>query len=87
MKRVTASEARRLWFRLLDEVLDGEVVVIARRGRRIVIRREDPAHATRQKHPDYSRILRIREPDAADTWRWEWRGPEQDITLREDADE
>jgi hypothetical protein len=26
MKRVTASEARRLWFRLLDEVLDGEVL-------------------------------------------------------------
>jgi antitoxin (DNA-binding transcriptional repressor) of toxin-antitoxin stability system len=87
MKRVTASEARRLWFRLLDEVLDGEVVVITRRGGRIVIRRDDPTHATRKKHPDYSRILRIREPDSADTWRWEWRGPELDITLREDSDE
>lgn len=87
MKRVTASEARRLWFRLLDEVLEGEVVVITRRGGRIVIRRDDPSGAKRGKHPDYSRILRISEPDAADSWRWDWRGPEQDITLREDADE
>ncbi|HEX6135749.1 MAG TPA: type II toxin-antitoxin system prevent-host-death family antitoxin [Longimicrobiales bacterium] len=84
---MTASEARRLWFRLLDEVLDGEVVVITRRGRRIVIRREDPGRAVREKHPDYSGILHISEPDVADTWRWEWRGPEQDLTLRKDTDE
>ena len=87
MKRVTASEARRLWFRLLDEVLDGEVVVITRRGGRVVIRRDDSTGATRQKHPDYSGILRIREPDAADRWGWEWGGPEKEITPREDSPE
>jgi hypothetical protein len=32
MKRVTASEARRNWFRLLDEVAAGAVVVIERGG-------------------------------------------------------
>lgn len=87
MKRVTASEARRLWFRLLDEVLDGEVVAITRRGRRIVIRREDPLEAAEQPLPDYDAILRIRDADAADTWRWDWPGPEQDLTLRDDPDE
>lgn len=85
MKRVTASEARRLWFRLLDQVLDGEVVVISRRGKRIVIRREEEA-GSRVKLPDYSRILQVREPDAADTWGWDWPGPEQDVVLREETD-
>ncbi|HEX2166724.1 MAG TPA: type II toxin-antitoxin system prevent-host-death family antitoxin [Longimicrobiales bacterium] len=87
MKRVTASEARRLWFRILDEVLEGEVVVITRRGGRIVIRRDDSTSAKGRTHPDYSGILHIREPDSADSWRWEWSGPEQDVALREDADE
>jgi len=39
MKRVTASDARRNWFRILDEVADGAVVVIERKGRRILIQR------------------------------------------------
>lgn len=82
MKRVTASEARRLWFRLLDEVIDGEVVVISRRGKRVVIRREEPTDV-RAELPDYRRILQVREPDLADTWGWEWPGPEADAELRE----
>lgn len=86
MKRVTASEARRLWFRLLDEVLDGEVDMITRRGGRVVIRRDDPTVAARREHPDYSGILQIREPDSADRWGWEWGGP-KDITPREDSHE
>ena len=32
MKRVTASEARRNWFRLLDEIAGGEQVVITSEG-------------------------------------------------------
>ncbi|MGH7446004.1 MAG: type II toxin-antitoxin system prevent-host-death family antitoxin [Longimicrobiales bacterium] len=83
---MTASEARRLWFRLLDEVLDGEVVVITRRGRKIVIRREDPARGARPKLPDYAHIIRVPESDMADTWRWDWGGPEQDLELREDEE-
>ena len=35
MKRVTASDARKNWFRLLDEAAAGEVVVIERAGTRI----------------------------------------------------
>lgn len=86
MKRVTASEARRQWFRLLDEVVDGEVVAIARKGTRIVIRREDPGSSVRDAVPDYAAILRVPDADHADSWRWEWHGPEQDLTLGDDRD-
>ena len=41
MKRVTASAARKNWFQLLDEVVQGEKIVIERRGRRIVVLCED----------------------------------------------
>jgi hypothetical protein len=78
MKRVTASEARRLWFRLLDEVIDGEVVAIIRKGKRIVIRREDPKRTARQTLPDYRSILQVPDLEHADSWTWEWR-PEGDI--------
>ncbi len=71
MKRVTASEARRRWFTLLDEVLEGEVVAILRNGRRIILRLDDAERAAR-KPPNYGRVLRVREADAADQWRWEW---------------
>lgn len=84
MKRVTASEARRLWFRLLDEVIDGEVVAITRRGKRIVIRREEPMDATGQELPDYGGILHVSDADGADTWTWEWPGPEGELELRDD---
>lgn len=71
MKRLTASEARREWFRLLDDVAAGEVVVIERRGRRIVIRREDRP-SRRRRGPDYRDFLRVRDADHADHWTWEW---------------
>jgi antitoxin (DNA-binding transcriptional repressor) of toxin-antitoxin stability system len=86
MKRVTASEARRNWFRLLDEVIDGEVIAITRKGKRIVIRREDTARSRRQKLPDYGSILHVRDADRADTWSWEWTGPEQELALHQDDD-
>jgi hypothetical protein len=84
MKRVTASEARRNWFRLLDEVIAGEVIAIVRKGKRIVIRREDTPRAGRLKLPDYSAILCVPDVERADSWQWEWPGPETDIVLRED---
>jgi hypothetical protein len=83
MKRVTASEARRNWFRLLDEVIDGEVIAIIRKGKRIVIRREDRARVANQKLPDYSGILRVRDIAHADSWSWDWRGPEHELEIRE----
>jgi len=72
MKKVTASEARRL----LDEAARGEVIVVERKGRRLVLRREEvgksePASA-RAKYRD---LLRVPHADQADRWSWEWRGP------------
>jgi antitoxin (DNA-binding transcriptional repressor) of toxin-antitoxin stability system len=75
MKRVTASEARRNWFRLLDEVAAGETVVIERHGQRILIRRENAAERP-ATIPDYTGILAVREPDRAAEWGWEWAGEE-----------
>lgn len=73
MKSVTASEARRNWFRLLDEVLEGEVVVLERKGRRIVLRCEKRRRgAKRKKIPDYRKILGSENVDEADRWGWEW---------------
>lgn len=70
MKRITASEARRRWFEILDRVAAGESVVIDRKGRRIVIRREEtPASEV----PDYGEIIRpLGSVDDADRWSWEW---------------
>jgi len=87
MKRVTASEARRNWFRLLDEVLKGEVVAIARKGMRIVIRREDSARVARRKLPDYAAIIQVPDADLAGSWTWEWAGPEEDLTFRQGEDQ
>jgi antitoxin (DNA-binding transcriptional repressor) of toxin-antitoxin stability system len=75
MKRVTASEARKNWFRLLDEVAAGEVVVIERNGRRVVLRREPAARKASPDLPDYSQLLRAPNADEADRWSWEWKGP------------
>ena len=77
MKRITASEARKNWFRLLDEVADGEVVVIERHGRRIQIRRE-----TREARdvPDYTDLIRATDdPAQAERWGWNWSGDEGEL--------
>jgi antitoxin (DNA-binding transcriptional repressor) of toxin-antitoxin stability system len=71
MKRVTASEARRNWFRLLDEVAAGQVVVLERGGRRIVIRRQ-PARGSDTAERDYTTVLRVPDADQADAWGWAW---------------
>ena len=78
MKRVTASEARKNWFRLLDEVVQGAEICIERGGRRIVIRSE-PEESEENSHPDYAGLLRVMEVEEADQWGWTWS--EEDGTL------
>jgi hypothetical protein len=83
MKRVTASEARRNWFRLLDEVIAGEVVVIERNGARVFLRRE--AHRVgeaTERVPDYRGLVAGRDADRADEWDWEWHW-ESGVTTRD----
>jgi hypothetical protein len=79
MKRTTATEARKNWFRLLDEVLAGEIVVLERKGRRIVLRLEESPPGRNNASPSYDDLFRVEEPDRADQWGWEWEGPGQDL--------
>ena len=79
-KRVTATEARRNWFRLLDEVAAGEDVVIERHGWRIRLSREEGGTGARPV-PDYSELIQARDVDGAEAWRWSWDGPEADLRL------
>lgn len=78
VKHVTASEARRNWFRLLDEIAQGEVVVLERNGRRIVLRSEED-DAVAAAIPDYRQLLQVSDAENADRWSWDWPGPEQDL--------
>lgn len=80
MKRVTATEARKQWFRLLDEVAAGEVVILERKGRRLVLRREDTKKETAERRSfNYRQLLRAPDAEQADQWTWDWRGPEQEL--------
>ena len=72
VKRVIATEARKNWFRILDEVLAGEVVSIHRKGRRIVLRVEEAEGVGWDPAPDYADLLRVEDGDRADEWGWEW---------------
>ncbi|HXV84257.1 MAG TPA: hypothetical protein VEG60_30780 [Candidatus Binatia bacterium] len=83
MKQVTASEARKNWFRLLDEALDGEVIAVQRKGQRLVLRREDVAKSRNTKAArQYKGLLRVPDGDKADQWSWDWRGSEHSLVLR-----
>ena len=78
MKRVTASEARKYWFRILDEVASGTAVVIERKGHRILLQREEPAAASREI-PNYSELIRVPDAERADEWGWRWPGEEEEL--------
>jgi hypothetical protein len=71
MKRVTASDARKNWFRLLDEVARGAVVCIERKGRRIILKREQESPDS-ETPPDYSSLIQVPDLDRADGWGWSW---------------
>ena len=83
MKKVTASEARKHWFRLLDEAAQGEVIVVQRKGRRVVLRREELNDAgDGAARPEYHRLLHAPGADKADRWSWEWRDAGRGLTSR-----
>jgi antitoxin (DNA-binding transcriptional repressor) of toxin-antitoxin stability system len=81
MKRVTATEARKSWFRILDEVVAGEEVCVERNGRRIVLRAEEEAIESAEV-PDYGRLLQVPAAEEADRWGWEWTGPGEELRPR-----
>ncbi len=68
VKYVTASEARKNWFRLLDEAANGEIIAIRRHDKKLVLRIEDDDRPV----PSYEELIRVPNADEADNWRWEW---------------
>jgi len=81
MKRVTATEARKNWFRLLDEVAEGEVVVIEREGTRLLLKLDERAEPS-AKVPDYQGLIRVPDVSEADQWGWDWDGSSEGLRPR-----
>lgn len=81
MKRVTATEARKNWFRLLDEVAEGEVVLIERDGARLCLSLVEQAEPS-PKTPDYRGLIHIPDANAADQWGWEWEDSPEGLRSR-----
>ena len=68
MKHVTASEARKNWFTLLDEAAEGQVIAIDRKGTRLVLRAEKP----RNPRAISTKLISGEDLDNADKWGWDW---------------
>ena len=68
MKYVTASDARKHWFQLLDEAAAGHVIAIDRNGTKLVL------HADKQRRPKTApkRLVTGKDIDNADKWGWDW---------------
>jgi len=81
MKRVTATEARKNWFRLLDEVAEGEVVLIEREGARLLLKLAEGGEPA-VKVPDYRGLISASDIDDADKWGWEWDGSSERLWPR-----
>ena len=87
MKRVTASQARKNWFRILDEVVAGETIAIDRGGRRVLLQLDDTDVDTAQDiSNDYSDVLTVTDVDQADTWSWEWDAEAGAVAVTDNAD-
>jgi antitoxin (DNA-binding transcriptional repressor) of toxin-antitoxin stability system len=71
MRYVTASEARKNWFQLLDQAANGEVIAIERDGKKLVLKLE----RAKRRTPSYKGLIDFKDADDADTWGWEWKGP------------
>jgi hypothetical protein len=82
MKRVTATEARKNWFRLLDEVVEGEAVLIERDGARLRLSLAEPAEPS-ARIPDYRGLIQVPDADSADQGGWEWDGSPEGLRPRQ----
>jgi len=69
MKSVTASEARKNWFRLLDEVANGETIAVRRNDKRIILSLEK---RRKKAIPNYKGLIAGDDLDNADKWGWDW---------------
>jgi hypothetical protein len=78
---MTATDARKNWFRLLDEVVEGEVVLIEREGARLLLKLAEPIDSL-AKPPDYRDLIEGTEIEKADQWGWEWDGSSEGLQPR-----
>jgi antitoxin (DNA-binding transcriptional repressor) of toxin-antitoxin stability system len=85
VKRITATDARKNWFRLLDEVIEGEVVLIEREGARLVLKLAEKEESP--KTPDYRNLIQVPDADEADQWGWEWDGSSKGLLPRRTSSE
>jgi len=71
---MTATDARKNWFRVLDEVVEGEVVLIEREGARVMLKLVESKEAL-ATIPDYRGLITVTDDiDTADQWGWDWDG-------------
>jgi len=86
MKRMTATDARKNWFRLLDEVVEGEVVLIERDGARLVLQLAEQGKPI-AKVPVYQGLIQVTDTDEVDQWGWEWDGSSEGLQPRQTGPE
>jgi len=65
MKRMTATEVRTNWSRLLDEVIEGEVVLIDWDGACLRLALAEPAEDS-IGIPDYQGLIHLPDADSVD---------------------
>ncbi len=70
MKHVTASEARKNWFAVLDEGPKGAVVAIQRNDEKLILKLQKKKAVV----PNYKGVIDFPDADDANTWSWEWNG-------------
>lgn len=78
MRQVSATEARKNFFTLLDWAAGGETVIIKRKGDSLRLIREKP----RKKKASfrYGRYFHT-STDKADSWLWDW-DPQGGLTFK-----
>lgn len=80
MKRITATQARKNWFRLLDEAAEGETILIEREGVRLVLHRQiDELEGLASRVPKYDDLIRVHDIGEADRWSWQWSDSEDGL--------
>ena len=81
MKQLSATEARRNFFHLLDEAARGHPVFIEKRGVVIRMTRERKSDRKSFSGFDYKPYFKGETLDDADRWSWDWN-PEKGMTLK-----
>lgn len=80
MIRVTATEARKRIFDLLDRAARGEAVLIERSGTLLRLSRGPTSKKSSKKAPDYRSHIQGSVSDAHE-WSWDWT-PSRGLRLK-----